>query len=62
MIKKTYPKKFFSVCDTLTCGQVFRYNYDKETDKYEVFSTDKHCYLSENEAETVVECNEADVS
>ena len=59
-MKKSYPAKHFSPKDTLECGQVFRYIYDKKSDKYEVFSTNKHCYLSQKGDETVLECADED--
>lgn len=62
MIKKTFPAQFFSVADTLMCGQVFRYTYDKENDRYELFSLDKHCYLSQSGSVTELECNEGDLA
>jgi len=45
-----FSNQYFSVRDTLTCGQVFRFR-ELGDGEYELFSRDKRCVLSEKEGE-----------
>ena len=55
----TYPVEYFSVKDTLECGQVFRY-YDLGEGYYGVFSGDKYAQLSTADGIVSVQTNHAD--
>lgn len=44
MSELTFKNEYFSIEDTLTCGQVFRYKKISET-QYEVYSLDKRCVV-----------------
>lgn len=61
MIEKSYPSKRFSPKDTLTCGQVFRYAYDRDADSFAVFSRNKRCFLRQNGDLTVIKCEDEDI-
>lgn len=54
----TYDGKFFSVKDTLECGQIFRFRpYEKG---YLVFSADKACYAYNEGDRAIIDCEKAD--
>ena len=54
----TYDGKFFSVKDTLECGQIFRFRpYEKG---YLVFSADKACYAYNEGDKAVIDCEKND--
>ena len=40
----TYPREYFNICDTLECGQIFRYKR-LENGAYGVYSLDKYAEL-----------------
>ena len=46
-------KEFFNICDTLECGQVFRFTPYKKG--YKLISEDKCCYLYSDETYTYVQ-------
>lgn len=43
----TYPSEYFNICDTLECGQIFRYKR-LENGGYGVYSLDKYAELNYN--------------
>lgn len=55
MKKIDYDGQFFSVKDTLSCGQIFRYAPYK--DGFLVFSGDKCCYAYNNGGKAIIECD-----
>ena len=55
----TYPREYFSVCDTLECGQVFRY-YKLADNVYGVFSKDKYAQLTERGDVVVCQTTDGD--
>ena len=57
-IKIIVEDKFFSIYDTLSCGQIFRYK--KHQDGYLVFSLDKCAYCYNVDGNAVIECEEND--
>ncbi len=50
---------FFSVKDTLTCGQIFRFT--ESNGVYRVISDDKLCYAKNMPDGVYIECNDADI-
>lgn len=54
----TYDGKYFSVKDTLECGQIFRFRPYKQG--YMVFSADRACYAYNSGDKAVIECDGAD--
>ncbi len=57
-VKLEYEAEFFSVKDTLECGQVFRFIPYKKG--YAVFSRDKTAYAYNENGKAYVECESAD--
>lgn len=55
----TYSADYFSVRDTLECGQVFRY-YPLADNVYGVFSKDKYAQLTEEGNKVVVQTEDGD--
>lgn len=58
MKKITYMSEYFSVKDTLECGQVFRFVPFKNG--YKVFSLDKCCYCYNQGDKAIIECEDND--
>jgi N-glycosylase/DNA lyase len=58
MAKFDFDSTYFNPCDTLECGQVFRFTPYK--DGYKVFSADKACYIYLQGDKTVVESDYPD--
>lgn len=50
--------EYFSLADTLECGQVFRFFADG--DGYSVFSSDKHCFARQNGDELEIDTDDPD--
>ena len=59
MQKILVKSEYFSVKDTLECGQVFRFTPFKNG--YKVFSLDKCCYCYNDSENAVIECDDGDV-
>lgn len=58
MIKIIFSNEYFSIKDTLECGQVFRFlPYRKG---YKICTADKCAYVYEDGENTVIECNKSD--
>lgn len=56
----TYDSEYFNICDTLECGQIFRYK-KLENGGYAVYSQDKYAELSyDGEGRVVVQTDERD--
>ena len=51
--------KFFSIKDTLTCGQIFRFTENNGV--YRVISGDKLCYARSCQDGVYIECNDTDI-
>ena len=66
MEKIVYESEFFSVKDTLFCGQVFRFKLNpvlskaRGAESYDVFSADKRCLAYNDGEKAVIECEEKD--
>ena len=66
MEKIVYESEFFSVKDTLFCGQVFRFRVNpvlsraRGAESYDVFSADKRCLAYNDGEKAVIECEEKD--
>ena len=58
VVKMKFSAEYFSVKDTLECGQVFRFR--PFNDGYLVFSMDKCAYCYQENDQTVVECKSED--
>ena len=58
IIKIEFPKEFFSVQDTLECGQIFRFLPYKIG--FKVFSLNKCAYCYESGDNSIIECNSSD--
>lgn len=54
-----FSNQYFSVKDTLTCGQVFRFR-ELDGGEYELFSQDKRCVLSESEGTVTIKTDHPD--
>ena len=59
MAKITYPREYFSIEDTLTCGQVFRYAQNPDG-SFSVISRDKIARLYYENDEVVIETDHPD--
>ncbi len=66
MEKIVYESEFFSVKDTLFCGQLFRFKLNpvlsraRGAESYDVFSADKRCLAYNDGEKAVIECEEKD--
>lgn len=58
MVTIKYKSEFFSVKDTLFCGQIFRFEPYKEG--YKVFALDKCCYAYNKGDFAYIECQDED--
>ena len=58
MVTIKYSREYFSIEDTLFCGQIFRFEPYKEG--YKVFAEDKCCYAYNSGEFAYVECEEED--
>lgn len=56
MAKIDYSNEYFSVTDTLLCGQIFR--YEKYLDGFRVFSQDKECFIKEEDNKVIIESDD----
>lgn len=59
MEKIFFSSQYFNICDTLECGQIFR--FERYDNGYKVISQDKCAYAYTQGDQTVVECEEKDV-
>lgn len=61
MGKLVFNGEYFSVADTILCGQLFRYfPTDKKPNAYFVCSADKRCLLYNDGDKAIIECNDSD--
>ncbi len=58
MQKIVFDKQFFNICDTLECGQIFRFKPFKQG--FLVFTLNKCAYCYESGENTIIECLEGD--
>lgn len=54
----SFPSEYFSPRDTLSCGQVFR--YERAEGGFFLYSADKACFLRESDGDVCVTCEDGD--